>query len=371
MIKQKINESNGIKIIRNKEFFVCTSCNLRYPIYTFVENNDKIYINVCCECKTYSKNTSQILEKRNNIEIGRCCMSELHFNDILYCVKCEKSFCKECRKIHNQLAKNDEFYLSIEDNENNILCNSHCFIDTKIYFNAKCSSHFLPKVFYCDSSKIYICKKCCETGHNNCNHISIRQKWKKTFRQKNKEFFRTKIDELRQNFLMVIDSLDRAVENKPGSLTRKTLHSVLSEVRESVENKNNLISFVVNRIIDDFELIKEHNIYNVYYYETFFKIFNFSKPKYRILQDNDNEINIHKIFELKKSFIAEVERKQKIMKYYSFEVNKVYCLLQFNSDYLITGEDNIFQIWKGIFPVSNGKVMAHKGKKGTMYGKNK
>ena len=50
------------------------------------------------------------------------------------------------------------------------------------------------------------------------------------------------------------------------------------------------------------------------------------------------------------------------MKYYSSEVNKLYCLLQFNSDYLITGEDNIFQLWKGIFPVSNGKVMAHKGK---------
>ena len=63
--------------------------------------------------------------------------------------------------------------------------------------------------------------------------------------------------------------MDRAVENKPGPLTRKNLHCALSGVRESVENKNNLISFVVNRIIDDFELIKEHNIYNVYYYETF------------------------------------------------------------------------------------------------------
>ena len=88
------------------------------------------------------------------------------------------------KKIHNQLAKNDEFYLSIKDNENNILSNSHFFIDTKIYFNAKCSSHFLPKVLYCNTSKIYICKKCCETGHYNCNHINIRQKWKKTIRQK-------------------------------------------------------------------------------------------------------------------------------------------------------------------------------------------
>lgn len=42
----------------------------------------KLNINVCCECKTYSKNISQILEKRKNIKIGRCCMSELHFNDI-------------------------------------------------------------------------------------------------------------------------------------------------------------------------------------------------------------------------------------------------------------------------------------------------
>ena len=149
---------------------------------------------------------------------------------------------RNAKKIHNQLAKNDEFYLSIKDNENNILSNSHFFIDTKIYFNAKCSSHFLPKVLYCNTSKIYICKKCCETGHYNCNHIKFDKSGKRHL-DKN---IRTKIDEIRQ-----IDSLDIAVENKPGPLTRKNLHCAFYGVIVSVENKNNLFNFVVNRIMDN------------------------------------------------------------------------------------------------------------------------
>lgn len=361
MFKQKINECNGINVIRNREFFVCTNCNLRYPIYSFEENNDQIIINIRCKCKTYSKTLSQILEKRRNIVVRKCCISGFHFNDILYCIKCEKWFCKECRGVHDQLAKTDEFYLSREDDENHILSNTHCFIDKEIRFNVNCSSHFFPLIFYCKRKDDYFCEYCSKKGHENCAHVNIKSKWEKEFEQSTKKSLITKISDLKHNFSKYIESLNKSVEDKSGSLTRKSLHHVLSEVKESVENKTAIISAVVSRIIDDLEFIKEHNIYNVYFYETCLKNFNFNKPENPILQDK-NEINIHKIFALKKCLLVEVQRKEVIEKYHSFEVSKIYCLLQFNSECLITGEDNVFQLWKGIYPVSIGKVNAHRGK---------
>ena len=131
------------------KFFICLNCFYQVPKIDFIYENNKKKLLYFCSCgEQYSNSLSSYITSLSklklNYSINAKCFSTLHpeANSSFYCFQCEKAFCIECQKYHNEF-------------------NSHYVIESeKPKIINMCFTHNKLNAYYCSECNQSCCEIC-------------------------------------------------------------------------------------------------------------------------------------------------------------------------------------------------------------------
>ena len=130
--------------------FICLKCFFRVPKIDFVYEKNKKMLVYFCQCGEQYSNTissyiTSLAKLRIKNEIKGKCSSKLHpeATASFFCFECQKAFCEECAKYHNEYNK------------------SHYTVEKiKPAIINKCFTHNIPNKYYCTECNLLCCEKC-------------------------------------------------------------------------------------------------------------------------------------------------------------------------------------------------------------------
>lgn len=146
--KSKDEKFRDEKLI-NKTF-ICLKCFFRVPKIDFVYEKNKKMLVYFCQCGEQYSNTissyiTSLAKLRIKNEIKGKCSSKLHpeATASFFCFECQKAFCEECAKYHNEY---NSCHYTVENIKPAII--------------NKCFAHNIPNKYYCTECNLLCCEKC-------------------------------------------------------------------------------------------------------------------------------------------------------------------------------------------------------------------
>ena len=301
------------------------------------KNTNNIYIQLAKNLSLNKTINQNIYEIKNYLEFlekikfenNNPCYFHSNIFETIYCMNCDKYFCKECEIYHNDLQQ--EHTLSKKPIKINEFCLDNIFDYSNIdIYPIKC---------YCQICKKFFCLKCknsiCNSEfYNNEEHIflsmnSIYQKENNTF----------KLNNLENKSSIIIQK----IKNKNNNLLNSEIINSFSN-----ENKNELIK-LIKKNEDNNTMIQ---LLGEKIYQTFLQFNN--NPNYTIIQNLLNFYNFKNNFLNDDVFEANKINKDYLFNYYnnnyyiSFPYFKKFkCISErFQSiDYIIKNENNTYALF--------------------------
>ena len=114
MINEKVDEELFTKNI----WFYCKTC-LTIPSIQINFYSDKPQLFLKCNCNTEKNfyiNKELLNHLKNSLQNNNdniCFFEPNNKNDCLYCLNCDKNYCKNCLEIHNQFLEHKHFLFAL------------------------------------------------------------------------------------------------------------------------------------------------------------------------------------------------------------------------------------------------------------------
>jgi len=221
----KISQIENV-YIDNQETYSCTECSSNIEIIS-IDNNEA---NITFRCLNKDCNNNHQIQKmaistylkkmeKNTFLFDKCSIcnrdqsSINNFPYLKYCIKCQKTFCNECKEKHTN--SNDNNHFLINNNERGIKC--------LIHPNNKNTE-------YCINCKIHLCEECIKTG----NHLSHETKSLMHFSNINdkKQIIKNNIDFLKNTKKQMLEFKNSKINELNDLLKKKK-----SEIENDYKNK--------------------------------------------------------------------------------------------------------------------------------------
>ena len=204
---------------KNSEPCVIYNCSKKINFDQYLFENNFLLEKRTCSINEYLN----FLNNKNYFNINNKCYFHENETETLYCIQCQKFFCKkECLKIHNDLQEY-HIFSEIEINLKNF-CNQHT--DKKNYkINCYCLN---CKQFLCEKCKVKLCV-------DNESHFLL------TLNELNK-----KIAKKMKNFINEQDNLIKKKEEEKEYLFKKFEDNSFADL--NINSINNLKKIIINNL---------------------------------------------------------------------------------------------------------------------------
>ena len=342
LIRPVIDGNNNIKLIftcykllksfklKRTELYNIMKTKFEINEHEYNDNNmNNIYIELSKNLFINKKLNQNIYEIKNYLEFlnkiklekNNPCYFHSNIYETIYCINCDKYFCKECEIFHNDLQQ--EHILS----KITIKINEFCLNNIFNFSN----NQFYSFKYYCQLCKNFFCKncknsKCNSEYYKNVEHIflSMNSKYRKE-----EHIFKL------NNFEEKISKIIEEIKNKNNNLLKKINNSFNNEIK-------NDLNLLIKKNEENNKMIK---VLGEKIYQTFINYINY--PIYSIIQNLLNFYNFNSNFlnfeenKFNKDYLFNYYNNNYIINFPYFKKFKCIEIKNFqNIEYIVKNENN-------------------------------